>query len=398
MPLVPPWIERSFNRSDSPDPSLTSSRRRVTSLVCYISGHGFGHASRSIELLNEIADRRPDLHIVIRSEVAPWLVRSTARPGIALEPLQVDTGIVQVDSLHLDELETIRRAGSFMNELPDRARVEAAALRERRAAIVVADIPALGIAAACEAGVTAVALGNFSWDWAYTAYPGGGAVADAVAREYAKADLALRLPLWGGFEAFRRVVDLPFIARRSRRDPLETRAAFDLPPNRPLVLVSFGGYGVEGIDLDALSRIEGYGVLVSDSAPVGAGGRRLADIGRIGSLIPLNESAMYARGFRYEDMVRAVDVVVTKPGYGIIAECTANDTAILYTSRGHFIEYDVLVAGMTDYVRARFIGHADLFAGRWQPALDALLAQPAAPVAARTDGAEAAADLLLAML
>ena len=38
------------------------------------------------------------------------------------------------------------------------------------------------------------------------------------------------------------------------------------------------------------------------------------------------------------------DVVVTKPGYGIISECLANDTALLYTDRGHFIEYDVLVA------------------------------------------------------
>ena len=32
--------------------------------------------------------------------------------------------------------------------------------------------------------------------------------------------------------------------------------------------------------------------------------------------------------------MRAADVVVTKPGYGIISECIANDTAILYTSRG----------------------------------------------------------------
>ena len=102
------------------------------------------------------------------------------------------------------------------------------------------------------AGIPAIALGNFSWDWAYAAYPGGLPIAEAVAREYAGADLALRLPLWGGFDAFPRVVDLPFIARRSRRDPAETRARFGLPLDMPLALVSFGGYGVEGIDLDAV--------------------------------------------------------------------------------------------------------------------------------------------------
>ena len=49
-------------------------------------------------------------------------------------------------------------------------------------------------------------------------------------------------------------------------------------------------------------------------------------------------------GIRYEDLVGAAEAVVTKPGYGIISEAIANDTAILYTARGHFPEYDVLVS------------------------------------------------------
>jgi hypothetical protein len=39
-------------------------------------------------------------------------------------------------------------------------------------------------------------------------------------------------------------------------------------------------------------------------------------------------------GLRDEGLVAAVDVVVSKPGFGIIAECIANDTVLLYTSRG----------------------------------------------------------------
>jgi len=48
-------------------------------------------------------------------------------------------------------------------------------------------------------------------------------------------------------------------------------------------------------------------------------------------------------------------------------------------------------------VRSAFIPQADLLAGRWAPALDALLIQPAPP-RQRVDGAEAAADLLIARL
>ena len=36
---------------------------------------------------------------------------------------------------------------------------------------------------------------------------------------------------------------------------------------------------------------------------------------------------------------------MTKPGYGIISECVANGTAILYTSRGRFAEYERPGAG-----------------------------------------------------
>ena len=50
----------------------------------------------------------------------------------------------------------------------------------------------------------------------------------------------------GGFDMFREVADLPFIARRSRRRPSETRRHLNLPDDQPLVLLSFGGYGLSG--------------------------------------------------------------------------------------------------------------------------------------------------------
>ena len=39
----------------------------MASVAFYISGHGFGHASRQIELINALGTRRPDLSIVVRT-------------------------------------------------------------------------------------------------------------------------------------------------------------------------------------------------------------------------------------------------------------------------------------------------------------------------------------------
>lgn len=345
--------------------------------VFYISGHGFGHASRAIEVINALVARRADLRIIIRSSVASWLVERTVQPGVELSAAEVDTGVVQIDSLHLDAPASIARATAFLSTINDRVSNEVAFLRACQAGMVVADIPPLGIASAAAAGILAMALGNFTWDWIYEHYAGGESVAGEINEIYSHTTLALRLPMWGGFATFPRVRDIPFVARRSGRDPGEVRAALGLPRDARLVLPSFGGYGLEGVDVRLLRQLRDYMVLVPGT---------------------IDESAMYARGYRYEDLVRAVDVVVTKPGYGIISECLANGTALLYTSRGDFREYQVLVDAMPQFLRCAFIGHAELYAGAWGPHLDALLAQPDPPSRPATNGADVAADILLGLL
>jgi L-arabinokinase len=402
----------------------------LPTIAFYISGHGFGHASREIEIINALFARRIDLRIIVRTSAAKWLFEKTVMaglkpgptslnpgpsqqredhidnvgPGVSrtifeFHPLEVDTGMVQIDSLHLDTAGSVRRARDFMQDFDARVAAEARFLRDERVTLVVADIPPLGLAAAHRAGVPGVGLSNFTWDWIYSAYPGTGSIVSAIGQAYAKADVALRLPMHGGFATFPRVIDLPFVARRSTRDPQETRGRLGLPRDERLVLVSFGGYGLERLDREALARLEsleGYVAMVSPGPAAALPSDWPA--ARLGGLLPFDESRMYAAGIRYEDLVRSVDVVISKPGYGIISECVANDTALLYTSRGAFIEYDVFVAEMPRVLRAGFIDHDDLFAGRWAAALDAVLAQPAPPEQPAVDGAEVAAALLLEMV
>lgn len=339
-------------------------------IAFYVSGHGFGHASRSIELINALIDRRPDVRVIVRTQAAPWLFRRTAHPGVTLSPIETDTGVVQIDSLRLDAGETLHRAREFMALFDQRIDAELQFLRAHDATVVVADLPPLGIAAAHAAGLPGIAYGNFTWDWIYAGYDGGETVARAIGDVYSHTTLALRLPMWGGFETMTNVRNIPFVARHSKKDPDHTRRALGIPLHERVVLASFGGYGVAGA---TKPDIPGYHVLWPGD---------------------VDENAMYETGYRYEDLVRAVDVVVTKPGYGIISECIANDTALLYTSRGEFREYPVLVREMPKYLRCEFIAQEDLFSGNWKPALDRLLTQPPPRLKPDTSGADVAAAIV----
>lgn len=375
----------------------------AAAIVFYVSGHGFGHASRVVEVINASLARRPDLRIGVRTAAPRWLFDLTVKGKIAFSTLECDTGVVQADALTLDEADTIRRAAAFHSDLVTRAASETRVLRELGAGLIVGDIPPLAFAVGGAAGIPSIALGNFTWDWIYSEYPRvrlAPSLLPTIRGAYAKASMALRLPMSAGFESFSNIKDIPFIARQATRTREEVCRALKLATDKPLVLMSFGGYGIPSLDVEVLAKFKKYTVVNAASRQVPRARKEVPLVERNGSLVTVHEEAMYDVGVRYEDLVRASDAVVTKPGYGIIAEAIANETAVLYTSRGHFPEYDVLVEDMPKYLRTAFISQEDLFAGRWEPYLDKLLAQARPKNYKRPDinGADVAADLLLKAL
>ena len=143
--------------------------------------------------------------------------------------------------------------------------------------------------------------------------------------------------------------------------------------------MSFGGFGLESVGTRSLCASKGHVFIVTEGSLVPKGPRpRGRAATRRGNLVAVNEHAWYGEGFRYEDLVKAADVVVTKPGFGIIAESVANDAAVVYTSRGLFAEYDVLVPQMPRYLRCAFLSNEDLLGWRWRDAIEqALVCGPA---------------------
>lgn len=364
---------------------------RYDPLLWYISGHGFGHASRDVEVLNILGRRRPDLRIVVRSAVNAELLRRTLKVSIELRPGECDTGIIQSTSVSHDDDATVNAARAFYDTFDRRVENELAALASDHVRLIVGDVPPLAFAVGARLGVPAIALANFTWDWIYEGHPGfaerAPAALDVIRRAYQSTTLALRLPFPGGFETMREVIDVPLIARRPTRSRADTRAHFGVPLDRPAALLSFGGYGLPSLDLARVDCRDTWTIVTTDRL-------RNDSTARPASVIFVEESQFMDSGFRYEDLVGAVDVVMTKPGYGITAECIATETAMLYTSRGEFREYPVLVEGLRRFVRSRFIDQDQLFAGLWRESLETLRAQPAAPERLATNGADVVAGLI----
>ena len=96
--------------------------------------------------------------------------------------------------------------------------------------------------------------------------------------------------------------------------------------------------------------------------------------------------------------MRAADVIVTKPGYGIVADAIAHQKPVLYTNRGEFPEYVHLVQALDELAAAEFIAQDDLFSGNIETHIGRLLAKDRNWPPVALNGAAVAAERILALL
>jgi hypothetical protein len=366
----------------------------VSGLAAYVSGHGFGHAVRTTEVLRTLRSMAPGLPLTIMSAAPEWLFRRELGASFEFRSVTCDVGLVQRGPVIIDEPATAVAWLEFHAGWDARVARETRWLQETGATLVLGDVPPLAFVAARAACVPVVGLANFSWDWIYrhlgAREPALLLAADVCAAAYASADLLLRLPFAGDLSAFPRIEDVGLVARRPRvpRQEARLRLGFD---DRPTVLVSFGGLGLPEFDPSALASMRGYRFVLSDSAH-----SSLPE-----TVVVVDEQRLRACGLEYVDLIGAVDVVISKPGYGIVSDCIAAGTRLIYTERGDFPEYEVLVAEMPRWLAcapivAPFL-HAELELLAPQalaPALEHVLSLPM-PARPDVQGATRAARKLL---
>lgn len=357
-------------------------------LAAFVSGHGFGHATRVGEVLRAVRARDPELPIAIVTSGPERLYRRAVPGPFAFRPQPVDVGLAQRSALVIDEEGTVAAWRHFQSGYADRLAREVRGLEERGVRAVLGDIPPLAFDAAAEAGVPSLALANFSWDWIYrhlaARQPALHEAADHAAAAYARCGVLLELPFAGDLSAFPRREGIPLVARRPRVERDEARRRLGL--DGVVVLLSFGGLGLPGFDPAVLARLRTVTFVISDARAATPANVRVVD-----------NAAMEAAGLEYVDLVAAADVVATKPGYGIVSDAIAAGTRMIYTDRGDFPEYPIMVAEMGRWLPAVHVTNEQLLTGRVAEAIDAVLAQPMPP-RPPMDGAERAAARILAAL
>lgn len=350
-------------------------------LCYYVTGHGYGHAIRTTQILKALPS---DLRLLVKT-TAPARLFQEELPGRDLHVIEAeyDCGSVQKDNLTVLPRETLDRYREISARNRQGLTAEVGFLRGENVACVVSDIASFPLHAAREAGIPAVAVANFTWADIYQDYvqtPQDAELLQEMRGEYGAATAALitplSLPTVG--DPFPSVERVPLVARRGDNIRARLYASLGLPVGTRLALPYLGVWGME-IAWEAVAALTDWVFLTYD--PIGSAAENIVCLDRT--------------EWPYADVAASVDVILAKPGYGTVTECIANGTPLIYVPRTGFREQDALIEGITRWGGGVPINEAAFLAGRWGSALEqALIALPDA-AAFPIQGAERIADRLV---
>lgn len=348
-------------------------------VLYYVSGHGYGHATRAGEVIRELAISRPAWAILVTSTAGERFFPVGPNVHIRLPTEEIDAGVAELDPLTVDAMATLTRVEALHRNRERIVAAESSFIRREGIDLIVADIPWLAGYVAEASGVPCLGVGNFTWDWIYELYLNDDArwipLLEWVKGGYARMGTYLRLPFGHEVNGFRQVIEVPLVARQRSTDRDTARRALKVTPDETRTLVLFGMRGTAQLSMLDAAALTGTGYLFI-YLEKGVGTR------------PCNVLTVDPEtGLGFPDLLAACDVVVGKLGYGLLAEAVSAGTAILFPPRAGFREDELLREAAGRYARSRAIPLADFRAGRWSPHLEELLVTPPPPLSLEPTGA-----------
>lgn len=291
----------------------------------YVSDHGYGHATRSIALARALAaEGGPGIRIEILNHHAHGLVtRALAGlPQIKVIDRPTDVGFVcRDDRLMLDRGPTALRVSVWISGWKQFVADEVARLRTEPPDLIVTDVAPEALLVAERLGIASVVTSNFTWVDQYEAHLRPDLVAP-LRGAYALAHCAHAYPMRTAMSGVRNIVPAGLVTRAPLRERADVRHDLGVDDDEPMVHLGFG-WSADAValagEIDAGYLPAGVRLLLSSNLA------RLAPFQN-----PSNRVVQIPEGdCDAHEAIGACDLVVTKAGYGTVAEAIAAKVPLL---------------------------------------------------------------------
>lgn len=349
-----------------------------------ITAHGFGHAARSVAVMEALAERvQVDFKVV--TTVPEWFFRSSFAGSFSIFPIQNDVGLVQASALEIDMLATIRKLNEFYPLSHERIQECAEVFAD--CDLVITDIAPLGIAAARKAGVRSLLLENFTWDWIYEQYRETNSEFDRIIEYISEIYSLPDYHIQAAPVCLKTSCDLVAepIARKIRNSKNTIRRKLNIANDKKLVLVSMGGEGIRQLPLQEMEKCHDIVYCVP---------------GMKGEIPEINNVRFLPADspFYHPDLVAAADVVIGKVGYSTLAEVYHAGVPFGYIQRPGFRESAPLVHFINKEMQGVEILAQDFAKGDWVSMLPGMFTIMPHGKTGYSNGADQCAGFIVSLL
>ncbi|MFM7423929.1 MAG: glycosyl transferase [Elainella sp.] len=321
-------------------------------LYVAITSHGFGHATRTAAVVAEVKRLCPEIFVAIATTAPRWLLDSYLRTDFVHRHVVLDVGVVQSDSLGMDQAATLEKLRRLRDQQERLVANEADFIRQNRIGLVLADMPPLATSIARAVDLPCWISSNFGWDFIYR--PWGGEfveMADWIAEQFGHCDRLFRLPFHEPMSAFPAITDVGLTGGSPHFPLADLRSKFNLtaPPERT-VIMTFGGLGIDQIPYHNLAKFPDWQFITFD--------RNAPDLP--------NLCRVHDHDYRPVDFMPLCSRVLSKPGFSTFAEACRQDVPIVSVTREGFAEAPVLLNGVQDLHPHQILSPAEFFQSDWE--------------------------------
>ncbi len=368
--------------------------KKTPAFLFFVSGHGYGHVSRMKHVIRKLEEKpNRNFHILLVSDANPDYVKSLHFKRTTHIVQTHDIGLVQSDSFTVNHSETIKKLSDLLinkNSIEEKIIKQIAGYDIMA---VISDSSPTAFSIKEKLKVPGFFIGNFTWSDIYkdlaVLYKEYSEIVHKFDEMYLLADKCYILPMHTEMHPFlnEKKIDIPLIAPiPSSMTKLEFEKLIqkDLKNFDKIILFSFGGFDYNNLPVEYINSMNKKYLFISTHTK-----STMPHPPNLVQIPLINKD--------YLGVIKHSDMVITKPGYGIIADCIISKKPVIYTERGRFAEYDVLKKWLDENFPSVYMSNADLLSGNWVKYIDQGLKLPQFNKEIPVNGAEFITNELLIM-
>lgn len=335
-------------------------------------------------IIQALRHRLPKLRLTIRSDFAHTQLLEHISPPFDAISTKLDQGMVMIDALRVDLDASWQYYRALHEDFPARVSEAAQDLAVLKPDLLLSNIPYLGLAAAQRLGIPNVAVCCLNWadifDHYCGAQPGAEAISNEIRQTFARADAFIAPAPAMSMADLNNVKRVGPIARRARSLARHIKSGLGLSEDTRLVLISLGGvpFRIDVAQWPAIPKV--HYILASDHV--------------MGKHPQVTWAHTLSIG--WIDLLGSADVVITKLGYGTVAEAAVNGVALLYVKRDGWPEEPYARAWLEANGRCHELPLEALLHGTMEQSMHEVLALSSRALV-QPSGAEEAAELILSV-